>query len=174
VTPQELRRNKLAADYEEMRAIRGAVIHWEATHGQRPYFDQYFLRVRVRTIVGPGPDYADEVLLRLDLPPDYPFRSAPVIRVDPGPLPFHPNWFTSGHWCYGDWAPGDGLGFHVIRMVRTLQFEPGMTNLGSIANFEAASWWQSVQNRRYFPSDRQRLPDFTERRRISIRTVPRR
>jgi ubiquitin-protein ligase len=159
VTPQELRLRRLASDYEEMRAIRGAIIHWEAAGGVRPHYDSYDLTVRVRTIVGPGPQYVDLVRLRLELPAAYPFKAAPVIRVVAPPLPFHPNWWPDGRWCPGRWAPTETLGRHVIRMVRMLQCDPTLTNLQSPANGEATNWWRAVQNRGWFPCDRQVLPD---------------
>jgi len=171
VTPQEIRRKRLEADFEYMRMIRRPPIFWQATHGTAPYVDQYALQVRVRTIVGPGPDYADEVRLKVELPPGYPLNAAPVVSIDPGPLPYHPNWFPNGVWCHGNWAPGDNLAFHIIRMVRTLQFEPAMTNLDSPANGAATQWWRAVQHRGWFPTDRQPLPDPSRRAAIKIRTV---
>lgn len=167
MTPQELRRHRLAADYEEMRSIRGKIIHWEANRGSQPHFDQYLLTVRIRTIIGRGPDYASEIKLRLDLPALYPM-SAPVIAVREPPFPFHPNWWANGSWCYGTWAPGEGLGRYVIRMARTLQFDPGLTNLDSPANREAVPWWSAFAQRGLFPTDRQTLPDPTVKRSVRI------
>ncbi len=173
MTPQQQRRQRLVADYEEMRSIRGAMIHWEAAGGAKPHFDRYLLTIRVRTIVGPGPNYAAETRINLELPNDYPFRAAPIVTIAAPPLPFHPNWWVNGQWCFGKWAPGVSLGEHVIRMVRTLQFDPVFTDPGSAANVEAAHWWISVQHRGWFPCDRQVLPDPTVKRGIKITKINR-
>ena len=50
------------------------------------------------------------------------------------PQPFHPNWFTSKNWCFGTWSMSEALGDHVIRMVKTLQFDLDITNEHSPAN----------------------------------------
>jgi ubiquitin-protein ligase len=142
-----------------MTAIRGSIIAWEPLVGSPPHVDSYSLTVKVRTIVGPGPHYGNETRLRLDLPAAYPFKAAPVIHALGQPYPYHPNWFADGRWCYGKWAPQEGLGQHVIRMVRILQFDPAITNLNSPANGPATSWWSQMLNRGLFPSDRQILPD---------------
>jgi ubiquitin-protein ligase len=173
-TPQQRRRDKLAADYNEMLAIRGNIIQWEPLHGKEPHCDSYRLKVNVRTIVGPGPNYATQTLLQVDLPPGYPYTSPPLIVALSRPFPFHPNWFPSGQWCYGTWAPVEGLGQYVIRAVRILQFDPTITNLGSPANAEALKWWHEVSRWGWFPSDRSVLPDPTAKPKpkIKIKEVP--
>jgi ubiquitin-protein ligase len=171
MTPHE-RNLRLAHDYEEMCAIRGAMIHWVATGGQKPSFDRYSLTVRVRTIVGPRPDYANETRFDLQLPNDYP-KVAPIIRSAAEPIPFHPNWWTDGRWCHGTWAPAETLGHFVVRMVRILQFDQKQTNVKSPANAEATVWWNANLHRGWFPCDRQILPDPTVKRRIKITSVSR-
>lgn len=161
MTPQEMRRTRLAADYNEMRAIRGPIIQWSTIGGVEPHFERYLLTVKVRTIVGPAPDYSNEVRLQVDLPAGYPFSAPPIVTALSQPLPYHPNWFPNGRWCYGTWAPQEGLGRHVIRMVRILQFDPAITKVESPANAPATAWWRAMLPKGLFPSDRQDLPDVT-------------
>jgi hypothetical protein len=149
---------RLVADYNQMMAIRGAVVAWEPVRGSEPHVEAYRLILKVRTIIGPGPDYADEVRATLELGAKYPFSEAPRTVAEP-PVPYHPNWYASGLWDRGMWSPLEGLGAHVIRLVRTAQFAPELVNLTSPSNAEATRWWRSVANRGWFPSDRQAVPE---------------
>jgi hypothetical protein len=86
------------------------------------------------------------------------------------PQPFHPNWYTGGRWCSGDWNMSEGLGHHVIRMVRTLQFDRDITNEYSPANREANEWYKQHKNSNRFPCDTQILPDPTKARMVIKKT----
>lgn len=158
-TPQELRRERIAADYRQMQNIRGRIIDWRPVAGEPPLVTAYALVVRVRTIVGPGPSHAGEHYLNIDLPDGYPFREAPRITMTKRPYPFHPNWYDRGRWCFGHWMPTELLGDHVIRMVRTLQFDPELTSLDSVANRSAVDLYRQQLRQGQLPVDRQRLPD---------------
>jgi ubiquitin-protein ligase len=162
-TPQERRRIRLKNDYAEMVNIKGDIVNWKILNGSAPYVEGYELTVNIRTITSSRPDYRSRHVLQVTLPPDYPF-SAPLTIMSTMPAPFHPNWFRDGRWCYGSWDIAEGLGHHIIRMVRTLQFDPDITNPNSPANGDASYWYRSNQLRGWFPCDRTILPDPTKSR----------
>lgn len=161
MTPQELRHNRLPSDYREMCNIRGPLVNWEILRGTPPYVEAYRLTVNVRSIIGPGPNYRDRHVIDLELPPDYPLRSAPVATMVSDPVVFHPNWWRHKHWCYGTWVYTEGLGHYVIRMIRTLQYDPVITNVTSAANREANDWYIEHRYETFLPCDTQLLPDPT-------------
>jgi ubiquitin-protein ligase len=166
-TPEEMRRERLRNDLAEMRRLQDSgVIHVTAA-GDPP--ESYRLNVKVRSIMGPGPTYRGEHDVQVDLPPGYP-RTAPQVRMLSMPPPFHPNWFRSGSWCGGDWTDEEHLAHLVLRMVRTLQFDPALTNPGSEANHEAAEWFRRNAHKGLFPCDRTVMPD-PSRHRISRRRL---
>lgn len=158
MTPQEIRKIRLESDYKQMCNIRGPVIDWVATRGVTPYVEAYRLTVNVRSIIGPEPEYRDRHLIDLELPSDYPL-SAPKATMVSDPVVFHPNWWPQKHWCYGTWEFSEGLGFYVVRMLRTLQYDPLITNVRSVANHEANDWYVRHRHRDFLPCDRQLLPD---------------
>ncbi|MFH1113035.1 MAG: hypothetical protein V1792_03860 [Pseudomonadota bacterium] len=165
-TPQEARRIRLESDYREMLNIRGSIIQWEALSGTGRQVEAYRLTVRVRTVIrnGQGPtSHRDEHTILLTLPPSYP-EAAPETLMQTTPAPFHPNWFVGGKWCYGTWIISEGLGHHVIRMIRTLQFDPEITNAESPANRDATEWYLANLSGGCFPCDTQVLPDPTKSR----------
>ncbi len=163
-TPQEQRKIRLKNDYAEMQNIQGTIVQWIPTNGVPPYVEEYKLTVKVRTIIGPGPTYRDLHIIKVSLPPSYPLGSPPQIVMETSPQPFHPNWFTDRRWCYGSWVISEGLGHHIIRMIRTLQFDSEITNPDSSANYVAKNWYLENQHRNWFPCDRQILPDPTMER----------
>ena len=158
MTPQEIRKIRLKSDYEEMCKIRGPMIDWEVVRGTPPFVEKYRLTVNVRSIIGPGPNYRDRHVIDLEVPPDYPL-SAPSANMVTDPVVFHPNWWRHKHWCYGTWEFSEGLGNYVVRMVRTLQYDPVITNEDSAANAEANEWYLEHKHDGLFPCDRQLLPD---------------
>jgi ubiquitin-protein ligase len=160
-TPQEARRIRLGNDHNEMLNIKGDVIQWKSVKGEAPYVEAYELTVKIRTIISSQPSYRNEHIIYLELPNGYP-REAPTISMRTTPPPFHPNWYLNGRWCFGSWDLSEGLGHHVIRMIRTLQFDPDITNTNSPANGDASSWYTSNKNREFFPPDRTILPDPTK------------
>jgi ubiquitin-protein ligase len=160
VTPREARELRLKNDYKQMCNIRSGSITWRAIHGKPPHVDIYEVELQVRTIVSPKPDYRSKHLIRVELSAEYP-KKPPVVTMLTQPYPFHPNWFRSGRWCPGPWVISEGLGEHIIRMIRTLQFDPIITNPASSANSDATLWYKNSQNRGWFPCDNQAFPDPT-------------
>ncbi|HWW74312.1 MAG TPA: hypothetical protein VNZ44_02895 [Pyrinomonadaceae bacterium] len=138
--------------------IRGPIISWQATRGTPPYVEEYRLTVNVRGIIGPGPTYRDQHVIDIEIPSGYP-NAPPRATMVSDPVVFHPNWWAQKHWCYGTWDFAEGLGFYVIRMVRTLQYDPIITNENSAANGRANDWYLRHRNDGIFPCDRQALPD---------------
>ncbi len=162
-TPQERRNIRLKNDYAEMVNIKSDIVSWRVTAGTPPYVEGYELTVNIRTITGSRPDYRNQHILQVTLSPNYPF-SAPLTVMSSIPPPYHPNWYRDGRWCYGSWDIAEGLGHHIIRMIRTLQFDADITNPNSPANGEASHWYTSNRGRGWFPCDRQVLPDPTKAR----------
>jgi len=141
--------------------IQGNTISWVATRGNAPYIEEYLITVNVRTIIGAGkgmPQYRESSIISVTLPADYP-RGKPKTLMKSSQQPFHPNWWPDGRWCEGSWAMSEGLGDYVIRMVKTLQFDPDITNEHSPANGDAKIWYILRKNSGIFPCDRTKLPD---------------
>jgi ubiquitin-protein ligase len=162
-TPQEQHRIRIKNDYQEMLNIKGRIVDWKPVVGTPPYVEAYELTVNVRTIIGSRPEYRDTHIIRVTLPANYP-TVPPLVVMQSSPQPFHPNWYRDQHWCFGTWDISEGLGHHVIRMIRTLQFDPEITNAGSAANGEARDWYLANQHRNLFPCDRKTLPDPTSKK----------
>ena len=163
ITPRQRIRNKrLASDYEEMNLLRGKVISWKPIRGEKPHIEEYELTVNIRTIVGfdenKRPIYRETSVIRLYLNADYP-TSAPDIRMVNTPFPFHPNWWTSGRWAHGAWKINESLGEFVHKMIKSLQYEPVMTNPATPANREAADWYIKNKDSGWFPCDKSLLPE---------------
>lgn len=172
VTPQEARKIRLKNDHTEMVNIKGDLIQWKSVKGEPPYIEAYELVVKIRTITGSQPSYRNEHTIYLELPSTYP-NSPPEIYMRTSPPPFHPNWYSNGKWCYGHWEISEGLGHHVIRMIRTLQFDLEITNPNSPANGSASDWFLAKQGKNLFPCDRTVLPDPTKSRfQIQPQTKP--
>jgi hypothetical protein len=169
-TPLEIRRLRLGNDYREMLNIQGPIIQWKPVRGIAPLIEAYELMIRVRTIIGPRPDYRDEHRVLVELPEGYPIQGAPHAQMLTRPPPFHPNWFTGGRWCYGTWVVSEGLGSHVVRMIKTLQFDREITDERSAANGTARDWYVEHKNGSLFPCDRQQLPDPTHTKLFEIRS----
>lgn len=159
-TPEEIRLERLRNDAVETRRLHGDVLRVTAD-GETP--ERYRLLVRVRSIMSPGPTYRGEHEVEVDLPSGYPW-SKPQIKLLTLPPPFHPNWFLDGGWCGGTWDPEESLARHVLRMVKTLQFDPEVTNPSSPANREAADWYRRNLETGLFPCDRTPLPNFNRPR----------
>lgn len=162
--PQDIRKIRLKNDYKEMCNIRGGIIQWREIIGKAPYVEGYELTVNIRSVIGRGPEYRDSHVIKITIPEGYPVTSPPEVEMITKPQPYHPNWFTSGRWCGGRWLSNEGLGHHVIRMIRTLQFDPEITNVKSPANDDATIWYKANSGRTFLPCDMQTLPDPTKPR----------
>ena len=163
LTPQEIRKKRLMHDYQEMLNIRGDIISWTAVKGEPPYVEEYEITIFVRGIISEVPLYRDSHRVKIVLPSNYP-NAAPDTKMISQPMVFHPNWWQNGKWCYGSWIISEGLGHHVIRMVRTLQYDFFITNEKSPANIQANEWYMGKKNSGLFPCDKKQLPDPTHKK----------
>lgn len=163
-SPAEQRRIRLKNDYQTMVNMKRPWLDWRVVSGEEPYVEEYEITVKLKTIVGPGPNYASNHKISVSLPSTYPHSSAPQIKYLGSPKPFHPNWWTDGRWCYGSWLIHESLGQHVKRMLQTLQYDMQITNEDSPANSEAKTWYLSKRSSGIFPCDKTDLPDPTTSR----------
>ena len=170
-TPQKQRSIRLQNDYKEMQNIKGDIIQWQSVKGEPPYVEAYELTVNIRTIIAPPPEYRDKHIIYLEFLANYP-NSPPQITMRSNPPPFHPNWYTNSRWCPGIWVLSEGLGDHVIRMIRTLQFDLEITNPDAPANYQANEWFLNNRNKGLFPCDKTSLPNPTKSRFV-IKDPPR-
>lgn len=156
-TPQEIRAMRLKHDYSEMVSIRGDIIDWKATKGTIPFVEEYELVINIKSVIGEGPKYRRKHSIKMGLPGNYP-HSAPDIRMTTTPYVYHPNWYRDGKWCYGTWNMGEGLADHVLRMIRTLQYDLQITNERDPANSSANSFYLKKRDSGIFPCDSTTLP----------------
>jgi ubiquitin-protein ligase len=156
VTPTEQRNLRLKNDYQEMCKIRGSIIDWEPLEGNAPYITKYKLIVKVNSIIGSEPTYRNEHVLEVLLSPSHP-DSPPLVTMISNPVIFHPHWYTNNRYCYGSYSYEESLGTFVIRMIKSLQFNPNYINEKSPANRSALGWYKS--NKHLTPCDKQLLPD---------------
>lgn len=163
MTPQEIRNLRLKNDYKEMVNIRGSIISWKTIKGVPPYVEEYQITVNVRSIIGEGPAYRDAHIVNVTIPSNYP-KAAPDVRMESNPIVYHPNWYRDGKWCFGTWSMSEGLGHHIVRMIRTLQYDLEITNEHSPANTDANNWFISKKGTGIFPCDKQALPDPTKKK----------
>ena len=163
-SPKELRKLRLKNDYKSMCNIRGELVTWEVLNGVEPYVESYKVTVNVKSIINSTPKYRNKHVITIELPSEYP-RSSPLAVMTTSPPPFHPNWYEDGNWCHGTWNFDEGLGQFVVRLIRTLQFDPDITNPKSAANSPAKIWYMKNRNSGIFPCDKQTLPDPTKKKR---------
>lgn len=162
-TPQEIRKIRLSSDYKQMCNIKGDIVSWVPLKGTAPYIEEYQVTINIPTIIsanGGTPQYRQSSVVIVTLPANYP-TSGPVIRMTSLPIAFHPNWWDDGLWCNGTWFMSEALGDHVIRMIKTLQYDSDITNPKSPANPDANEWYVANKDRGIFPCDKSKLPDPT-------------
>ena len=153
-TPEEYRRQRVRNESAELLALAGPRLEVRETGPGR-----FLLTLQLRTIIGSKPTYRDRHRIEVKLSPVHPDGS-PEIRALDKPAPFHPNWWTTGRWCEGagTWTRYSSLTEHVVRMIRSLRFDPEITNPDSPANGKAADWYRTRRNSALFPTDRDPLP----------------
>lgn len=150
-TPEDVRRARLEADYEEMKSIRGSIISWQA-YGTPPH--EYIVSFNIRSYINTSLT-RDEHRIRIILSPSHPFEKPVVMMHEMVPI-FHPHVWPDGKVCIGGWDYREGLGSFVVKMARLFQYDPDLVDPYSIANYNAADWYYA--NPTLFPSDRQILP----------------
>jgi ubiquitin-protein ligase len=161
-TPQSIRNRRLANDYNEMDSISGSgIIEIVSMRGTPPHVEEYEIEIYIRSIISANPEYRTQHRVRISLPESYP-QAPPQIEMLSVPSVFHPNWYRSGKWCFGTWEMSETLGKHVIRMLRTLQYDTEITNEHSPAYDVPTHWYVSKRHSGLFPCDTQTLPDPTK------------
>ena len=164
-----IRNERLEADLREMLKIQDRpYISWTAAKGELPYVEEYLLRVKLRTYalsIKHGVHTVGvlrECTVGISLWDSYPY-TAPYIRMLSLPPVFHPNWYSRGVYCPSEpWDPDCSLKDHVLRMLRTLQYEPSVIQADAPANCKALDWYMKNRDRtELFPSDKTQLSENT-------------
>ena len=151
---QDLRKNRLKNDYQEMQKLLSSAFQWNTIKGNAPYVEEYRLNFQARVIIGPKPNYRSHHQLDLILPATYPFKAGPMIYMRSKPFPFHPNWYPQdGLWCSGKWNYSESLGRFAIRMLKSLLYDPIQTEPNDPAFRSAKDWYLRNQSQSLFPSD---------------------
>ena len=169
--PSEARQTRLKNDYVEMTNIRGQIVQWRPINGTPPFVTSYEVTLSVRTLVDSSSTMRANHVVRVELPEGYPV-SPPAIVMVTRPKPFHPNWYPDGRYCYGSWDIAEGLGHHIVRMIRTLQFDPEITDPNSPADGSARDYYVANARSGQFPTDQQVLPDPTTGRFVVLLSAP--
>jgi len=154
-----IRNTRLAHDYEEICNISkaGDILSFCVLKGEIPYVEAYEVTIQINSIISVKPEYRHEHTVLIELHSDYPIN-APKVMCLTKPFPFHPNWYASGLWDYGWFVREEGLGSFLVRLMRSLQFDPLFVDLTSVSNREAAVWYEKNKNNGLFPCDKQTLP----------------
>ena len=163
------RRDRLAEDFREMLKLQSRpYLSWIATKGELPYAEEYLLDVRLRTyalsvredsyIVGT----IDRCTIRVTLWDSYPYVAPSITMLNLPPV-FHPDWYSKGTYCPREpWRPDRSLKDHVLRMLKSLQYDPSEQDTDSPANYKALDWYRKNRdNTAWFPSDRTPLTENT-------------
>lgn len=159
------RNKRLEHDYYCMKKLSEMcpAIQWEAIGGTVPNITKYKVTFKLRTIIGTGlggkPKYRSTSTVIIDLK-DYPFNKLSTQMVEI-PRPNHPNWYQSGSWCQrgGGSSVVEDLVTLVIRMAKTIQFDPSVTSTSDWADPVAAQWWDQNKSKGWFPSDTTKIPE---------------
>ena len=173
-----LRLQRLQQDLEEMEKLHDlahSAIRFIAEGKVSSAPDFYSVELSIKSFIDITsygvPIDCNRFKMEICLPSGYP-KQNPECKVYPAP--FHPHFkrFTRfGSRGYGMWIKphnqDEGLGSLVLRIVRSLQFEPSFIDINetTIGNQEALEWysyWISFFNqnvRSWFPTDKTDLPD---------------
>lgn len=156
-----VRKVVLQEGYKELIRIRGDMVDFDAFTPPVP--ERFVFRFRIKSVMGVdgnSPRYSSPNhvhVVEFIAPSYYPERVSPSdIRFTSPPI-FHPNVYTDGRICIGDYVPTESLGRFILRIARMIKFEPAFINSGSAANSSAVSWYNANVAR--FPVDRTPLPN---------------
>ncbi|MDR1826975.1 MAG: hypothetical protein LBR29_01450 [Methylobacteriaceae bacterium] len=87
-------------------------------------------------------EHATKAVVEIKLADTYPFREPSVTFKSEV---FHPNVYRGGRVCLGTkWVSTEGLDLLVKRLIRIMTFDPDVSNPGSPANGDAASWYRNA------------------------------
>lgn len=152
---------RLAADYRQMLKIQDRpYLSWIVTKGEPPYAEEYLLTIRLRMyvlsqqsgkyIVG----VRNQCTVKITLWDSYP-HIAPNIRMLSIPPVFHPDWYSKGTYCSSvPWRNECSLKDYVLRMLKTLMYDPFTMATETPANYKALEWYRKNRERHdLFPCD---------------------
>lgn len=166
----ENRNERLARDFRDMLTIQDRpYLSWIATKGDLPYAEEYLITVRLRSYALTLIDgkytvsTIDSCTVKVTLWDSYPLI-APNIRMLSIPPVFHPCWYSKGTYCPSElWRPEMSLKDYIMRMVRTIAYDPALSDVPSPANFKALSWYKKHRDdEKLFPSDHTELTENTQ------------
>lgn len=164
------RNDRLKADYREMMKIQDTpYLSWIATKGEMPCAEEYLLTVKLRTYalsVRSGVHTVgviDRCVIRITLWDSYP-AVAPYVKMLNLPPVFHPDWYSKGTYSpHMPWDPETTLKDYVVRMLKTLRYDPELIDTTAPANYKALDWFlKNRDDERLFPSDRTPLSENTD------------
>tara|TARA_R110002096_G_scaffold318022_4_gene512402 strand:- start:1061 stop:1654 length:594 start_codon:yes stop_codon:yes gene_type:complete len=160
------RRLRLKNEYGDMVKFQQQCpwVTWEVVSGSPPYVTEYKLKLEVKSVISSGFDFRNNHEIRLKLPSTFP-ESSPEIVMVTRPAPYHPNWWRDGRWCEGagSWDSEIDLVDHVVRMVRTLEFDTEVSNPESYTDGDAekAKWFCKMRDSGRLPVARTPKPNLT-------------
>lgn len=179
-------KTKLIYDFEEMQLLYRKTNRIRfTTKGDPPY--RYYIDMEIDSVVLNGwksLKYDCNLKFSLKLPNGYP-GVPPFFEVLKGAqIPFHPHFFCppvfgslgffisyikKACWVdYDNHNPDEGLGAFVLRIARSLQYDPNYINANppssKIGNSKALNWYQKQleKNPDMFPIDKVPLPEIDD------------
>ena len=143
------RNERLERDYREMLKIQDRpYLSWVCVKGEPPRVSEYLLTVRLRTYAlrASSDGYTVGVIrcctIKVSLWDSYP-QVAPNIRMLSYPPVFHPCWYSKGAYCPPTpWDPACTLKDYMMQMLRTLVYDPSVSDPAAPANYKALDWYQ--------------------------------
>lgn len=166
----ENRNERLEKDFGEMLKLKNRpYLDWMVIKGEPPCAEEYLLRIKLRTYVFRAKNGKCTVgavshsTIKVTLRDSYPDTAPYVTMLDIPPI-FHPDWYSKGTYCPIDaWTPDTSLKDFILRMLRTLQYDPSLIKEELPANYKALEWF--IKNRdtsSLFPSDTTVLTENSE------------
>ncbi len=124
-----------------------------------PYVRKYLVIYRNPYMVKTGSlvKKAREITVQFALPENYPY-APPEATIVSGDLPFLPNVYTSGRFCYGSMYKGSTMWLweFMNNIGHVLAGDPRYTDINSPANADAAHYYSSHRSK--FPTGRIDFP----------------
>jgi ubiquitin-protein ligase len=164
-TEQEIRKDRLRIDLEELESFRGNVIQW-TSKSRAPLI--LSVTYNIRSIIGINrtqePIYRSTHNVEINVPNGFPFDSPVAYMADGWEPVFHPNFYEGkgAKICTlptgSKWRASESLGAFVIRIAKMIRFDSDVTNPGNAARSSAATWYNANLHRGLFPTDTVRLP----------------
>jgi len=163
-TPEEIRKERLRIDLEELESIKGNVIQWTSKSGTPLVLNvTYNIRSIIDIDDAGRPSYRSSHKVVIKVPSSFPDHP-PEARMAEGWDPiYHPNFFEGKGerictQASRGWRPSESLTAFIVRIAKMIRFDPDVTNPSDTARGAAAKWYQSNLHQGWFPTDTVRLP----------------